>query len=127
MAPPKPIPHGIAGCSLYQLILVLAVFLTIQSTNVQDQKAPLCPHRSLGAGFPFTYLCDDAAGSPTSSMNKIDSADWYDGKVIFLRPHLFFGDVLFYAVLLWIPWLLVWYVAGLIRRTPAPTEQIGTD
>ena len=110
-------PNGCRGCLLPLLILGVAFYLVVQSTNYQVRHDPAC-YGSLSAGWPMTFLCDDTFGSPTSSWGKIDEADWWNG------PNLvgLFGDFLFYAVLLSILWLIVLGVSRLVRqRRQAPS------
>ncbi len=89
--------------------VLLAVLLTIRSINDQRLQDPACQGLA-GAGFPLTFICDSLGSSPTESWGKIDEAD-------ILFPNLFFlVDVLFYIVLLWLPWILVVGIIHRVRR-----------
>jgi hypothetical protein len=92
--------------------VALAVFLTLGSVNDQRAQDPVCQGIA-GAGFPVTFVCDTTGSSPTSSWGKIDEAD-----TIFPNP-FFLIDVLFYTVLLWVPWFVVLGVSHLVRRRTA--------
>ncbi len=89
--------------------VVLAGLLTVWSVNDQRPQDPVCQGLA-GAGFPLTFICDRLGSSPTESWGKIDEAD-------ILFPNLFFlVDVLFYIVLLWLPWILVVAIIHRVRR-----------
>ncbi len=89
--------------------VLLALFLTVSSLNAQRLQDPICGGVP-GAGFPVTFLCDTVGSSPTGSWGKLDEADnWF--------PNPFFWiDVLFYTVLLWLPWFTVRRLVHLIPR-----------
>lgn len=110
-------PYHRGGCLLAVVMFALAIFLAIASARYQHPHDPGC-YGQLGAGFPQSFLCDDTAGSPTSSWGKIDEVDWYGGFVM-LSP-AFLVNVLFYAVLLSIPVLLVLGISRLVRRHAPP-------
>jgi hypothetical protein len=94
--------------------VLLAVLLTLRSISDQRLQDPVCQGLA-GAGFPLTVICDGVGSSPTGSWGKIDEAD-----LIF--PNLFFlGDVLFYTVLLWLPWLLALGISHRVRRRNGTT------
>lgn len=100
------------------IVLALAFVLTILSANYQVPRDSRC-YGHLSGGFPLAFLCDDDAGSPTTSWGKIDEADWYGGFVVFTPA--FILNTLFYAVLLSITWLLAFGISWLMRwRIPAP-------
>lgn len=86
--------------------VILTVLLTMRSINDQRRQDPVCQGQA-GAGFPATFICDSIGSSPTGSWGRIDEADLF-------FPNLFFiVDVVFYTVLLWIPWFLV---VGIFQR-----------
>ena len=90
------------------LTVLLAIVLTVRSLNAQRPQDPIC-RGIAGAGFPLTFVCDTTGESPTGSWGKIDEADrWFPNP-------FFFVDVLFYTVLLWIPWFTVSGIAHWIR------------
>ncbi len=89
--------------------VLLALGLTLHSVTEQRSQDPLCEGQ-LGAGFPMTFLCDTTGSSPTSSWGKIDEADYF-----FPTP-FFWADVLFYAALLWTPWVLAHGISCWRRR-----------
>jgi hypothetical protein len=63
----------------------------------------------------LTFVCDTLGESPTGSWGKIDKADeWFPNP-------FFFADVMFYTVLLWIPWFTVRGIAGSIYRRKIPS------
>jgi hypothetical protein len=95
--------------------VVLATFLTVTSVNNQRPQDPACQGLA-GAGFPVTFVCDSVGSSPTSSWGKIDAAD-----MVFPNP-LFWLDVLFYTVLLWLPWLIVRGISHRIRQRRPPRQ-----
>lgn len=96
------------------LTLLLAIVLTVRSLNVQRTHDPIC-RGIAGAGFPLTFVCDTLGESPTGSWGKIDAADEW-----FPTP-FFFIDVLFYLVLLWMPWFTVKGILRRIRRQQLPS------
>jgi hypothetical protein len=91
------------------LTVLLAIFLTVRSLKAQRTHDPIC-RGIAGAGFPLTFVCDTPGESPTGSWGKIDEADrWF--------PNPFFLiDILFYTVLLWMPWFAVRGIARWIRH-----------
>ena len=97
-------PYGYRFWSFAILTVLLAVVLTVRSLNAQQTHDPVC-RGTAGAGFPLTFLCDTLGESPTGSWGKIDEADsWF--------PNPFFlVNVLFYTVLLWMPWFTVRSIA----------------
>ncbi len=96
------------------LTLLLAIVLTVRSKDSQRTHDPICQGNA-GAGFPLTFVCDTLGESPTGSWGKIDEADGW-----FPTP-FFFMDVLFYLVLLWMPWFTVKGIARWIRLRQIPS------
>ncbi len=96
------------------LTLLLAIVLTVRSLNIQRTHDPIC-RGIAGAGFPLTFVCDTLGESPTESWGKIDEADRW-----FPTP-FFFIDVLFYMVLIWMPWLSIMGILRYIHRRPIPS------
>jgi hypothetical protein len=96
------------------LTLLLAIVLTVRSLNIQRTHDPIC-RGIAGAGFPLTFVCDTLGESPTGSWGKIDEADGW-----FPTP-FFFIDVLFYMVLLWMPWFTLKGILRWMRRRQLPS------
>lgn len=110
--------HLLASGYTLSMLLSLAFVLTLLSANYQVPRDPRC-YGHLSGGFPLAFLCDDDAGSPTSSWGTLDEVDWYGGFVLFSPA--FILDVACYAVLLGISWLLIRTIARRRRqRSPAP-------
>lgn len=104
--------RGHYGLILVLAIGLLAIGLTASTLGYLHPSASFACYGQLGAGFPAAFVCDySAGGSPLSSAGKIDGADWP-----FISPQGAMVDILFYAALLWIAWLLVAGIYHLVRR-----------
>jgi hypothetical protein len=82
------------GCSITILLSVLALGLIAATFGFQRDWTPGCD--GLGAGLPFAFVCNySSGGSPISSMNVIDGADFP-----FISPIGFIANFIFYFALL---------------------------
>jgi hypothetical protein len=114
------LPRSAGGCMLNLLIGLLAIMLTVQSAHVQRPYERACDG-FVGGGFPLPFLCDDLGESPTSSWGRIDETDWY--VLVIFHPY-FLVNVLFYVVLLWVPWFIVRGFSQLVRRRSRPKQRL---
>ena len=110
-------------------ILVLAVGLTFASVRYVRPTPCLdfctqsdglsCPcgfcHEAQRAGFPFSFLHDQASSSPISGWGRAGYED--------LIPTIFVLDVAFYSVLL----ALVWLVPSSLPAAHARAHGVGGD
>jgi hypothetical protein len=88
------------GCAFGILSLVLGFVATFASAMYQRYPDPACHGGGLSAGFPLAFLCDDSAGSPISSWEKIDLVDFFN-----MNPRVFLLDILLYSALFVILWI----------------------
>ena len=95
--------HGLRGCFISFMIIFAAIVAMAISTIYKYPEHLSCGGM-LGAGYPVLFICDDwGGGSPTGSWGKITLIDVPNGGI---RPRGFLVDFLFYAVLLWVVFLL---------------------
>jgi hypothetical protein len=106
-SPPK-------GCIFGLITILLGLILTASTASYQREHDPTCHGGGLSAGFPLPFLCDDTAGSPVSSWQKIDLADWFN-----INPRIFLLDFLLWNALLSLAWIAL---TGLFRREMAQNE-----
>jgi hypothetical protein len=91
------------SCGAGLWILLLAVALMFSSMRVLRHGDDFSCFGQLGAGFPVSFLCNySGGGSPLSSANRINSADFP-----YFSPVGTLVDVLFYAMQLGMIWLIV--------------------
>jgi hypothetical protein len=95
--------RGAHGCLLEIAAAILAVFAMLAiSANYRNFGDDFACNGRFGLGFPVSYLCDyGTGGSPISSWGRVDLADFP-----YFSPLGLFTDILFYAGILWIGWLV---------------------
>ena len=91
------------GCLLEIAATMLAVFAMLAiSANYRNFGDDFACGGRLGLGFPVSFLCDyGTGGSPISSWGRVDLADFP-----YFSPQGLIADILFYAGILWIGWLV---------------------
>jgi hypothetical protein len=99
----RSLERGARGCLVEVISTVLAVVvMLVISANYRDFDDKFACGGGLGAGFPVSFLCDyGAGGSPISSWGRIDLSDFPYFSLQGLAV-----DILFYAGILLIGWLV---------------------
>lgn len=93
------------GCSKTLFYGTIALLLMATTFGYQRYPAPGC--RNTGAGFPFAFACNySGGGSPISSANRIDMADFP-----FFSPVGLLLNFIIYFSIVWLIALLITTIA----------------